>query len=345
MKIDYFRFKRHGIYTIAEIGKNHNGNINIAKELIKVARSAGCHAIKFQAYDVEHLLHTYSKSGAEPDLEWLKRCELHPTDFMDLKIFCENIGITFLCTPESEYWVDVLADHTGVNISAFKVSSLNIDNYKLLDKIAQKGLPVILSTGMSHMSEVYAAVNSFVDCDVALMHCVSQYPAIYSSTNLRAMDTMRERFGVPVGFSDHTKNGIGAKVAAAVGAELLEFHITLDNNMEGPDHSFSLNPKQLRATMISISRIQEMLGIGIKEPHHSEIVGGYASEKRRCCVAAKDIERHETITGDHIICLCPGHDDYVSAGDFYNLTNGFREARAFIKKGTPILKGSVRMIR
>jgi sialic acid synthase SpsE len=341
MKIEHFEFYKHEVYTIAEIGKNHNGSINTAKALIEQAYLAGCHAVKFQAYHTEYLLHTYSSTGTEPNLDWLRKCELKPVEFIELKRFCDSVGITFLCTPENEMWVDVLAH--SVHVPALKVSSLNINNYRLLDKIAEKRLPVILSTGMSNIIEVAAAFDSFIRCDVALMHCVSQYPATYTSTNLKAMDTMRKKFGVPVGFSDHTKNGIGAKVATAAGAELLEFHITLDNNMEGPDHSFSLTPKQLRATMAGIIQIQKMLGTGTKEPQGSESAGGYLFEKRRCCVAIKDIKIGEVITQEHIMCLAPGNEGYVSAGDFYRLTSGSTIAIKSIKKGTPIFRSSVRM--
>lgn len=342
MKIGQFEIGKHGIYTIAEIGKNHQGDVDIAKRLIDAAQAAGCHAVKFQAYHTEHLLHTYSKSGAEPDLEWLRKCELQPIELIDLKNFCDMIGITFLCTPESEQWVDVLAH--SVHVPAFKVSSLNINNYKLLDKIAKKALPVILSTGMSTMDEVAVAIGdlTYLARNIALLHCVSQYPAKINSLNLRAMSSMREYFGVPVGFSDHTMKGVGAKLAACAGAELLEFHITLDNDMEGPDHKFSLNPEQLKCMTTSLWEIQTALGSGTKQPHASE--GDYVWQKRRCCVARRDIQRYEIITEDHIICLCPGHEDYISAGEFYHLTSGYYEATRFIKKGTPIFNSSVKVI-
>jgi sialic acid synthase SpsE len=198
---------------------------------------------------------------------------------------------------------------------------------------------------MSDIADVTGAYNTFVDfCDIALMHCVSQYPARLDSLNLRAMDSMRKKFGVPVGFSDHTKKGVGSKLAVCAGAELLEFHITLDHGMEGPDHSFSLNPDQLNSVMTTVWELPRIFGDGIKRPHQSELAGGYASEKRRCCVAAMDIKLFEIITEDHIICLAPGSEDYVSAGKFYQLTNGFYEATEFIKKGTPIFKSSVKVI-
>ena len=136
MKIDNFKFKQGQIYTIAEIGKNHNGDINKAKKMIELAYYEGCHAVKFQAYHTDHLMHTYSESGAEPDLEWLRQCELQPVDLMDMKKLCDNLGITFLATPESEVWVDVLAN--SLHVSAFKASSLNINNFRMLDKIAEK---------------------------------------------------------------------------------------------------------------------------------------------------------------------------------------------------------------
>ncbi len=337
MKIGHIELGRQGVYTIAEIGKNHNGHISIAKKLIETAHLAGCHAVKFQAYHTEHLLHTYSESIVEPNTEWLKRCELQPVEFIELKNFCDNIGITFLCTPESEQWVDVL--HHSVRVPAFKVSSLNINNYRLLDKIAEKELPVILSTGMSYMDEVDIAMSSFLTCDVALLHCVSQYPARIDSLNLRAMDSMRKKFKVPVGFSDHTRKGIGAKLAAVAGAELLEFHITLDHNMKGPDHTFSLTPEQLKSMTTTLWEIQTARGDGVKQPHNSE--GLYVWQKRRCCVAARTIQAGMVIQPQDIICLAPGVPNSIGASDIYRLTSGTYVATCTIKKGTPIFNNNI----
>lgn len=336
MKIKDFKFKEGKIYTIAEIGKNHNGDRELAFKMVEIAYHAGCNAVKFQAYHTDHLLHYYSESGAEPEVGWLRQCELQPIDFIGLKIFCDNLGITFLATPESETWCDVL-EHT-LDVPAYKVSSLNITNYRMLDKIAEYEKPVILSTGMSYMEEVEAAANCVFTCDFAFLHCVSQYPASLDGLNLRAMDDMRRKFRVPVGFSDHTKNGVGTKLAVAAGAEIVEFHITLDHSMPGPDHVFSLDPKQLKSTMSHIAIIQKAMGNGLKRPHENEYQAGYRDQKRRCCVAVRDISIGQVISEDDIICLCPGDKKYVSAAEFYRLTCGSYIALRDIEKGTPIHK-------
>ncbi len=226
-----------------------------------------------------------------------------------------------------------------VHVPAFKVSSLNINNYRMLYKIAEKKLPVILSTGMSYGEEVATAVDIFGE-DIALLHCVSQYPARIDSLNLMAMDTMRRQFGVPVGFSDHTVGGVGAKLAACAGAEILEFHITLDNDMKGPDHKFSLNPEQLRKMTVALWEIQKARGDGIKQPHSSE--GAYLWQKRRCCVAANDIECGAVITDDDIICLAPGVNGAVLAPEIYKITGGSYIAAVEIPKGRPIFKDEIR---
>lgn len=339
MKIGNFKFKEGKIYTIAEIGKNHNGSIDKAKRLIELAYYEGCDAVKFQAYHTDHLMHTYSESGAEPDLEWLRQCELQPVELMDMKKLCDNMGITFLATPESEVWVDVLAH--SLHVSAFKVSSLNINNFRMLYKIASKELPVILSTGMSYMDDVDQAVSCLRTTDYALLHCVSQYPAELESLNLSAMRSMRNRYQVPVGFSDHTIGGVGSQLAVHLGAEILEFHITLDNRDDGPDHSFSLNPTELSSLMGGLKRIQEIRGNGIKQPHEAELAGGYTAQKRRCCVAARNIQQGAIIENDDIICLCPGDNQYVSAGEIFKIINGQYIALEAIPKGTPIRKGAV----
>lgn len=341
MKIGHFEFRRHDVYTIAEIGKNHNGNMDMAKKLIEIAYKCGCHAVKFQGYHTEHLLHKYSESGAEPDIEWLKKCELQPVDFMELKNLCDTLGITFLCTPENEVWVDVLAH--SIQVPAFKVSSLNINNYRMLDKIAEKELPVILSTGMSYMDEVDSAMSCFLACDVALLHCVSQYPASVEALNISAMHTMKKKFRCPVGFSDHTKHGIGTKIAVAAGAELVEFHITLDHNLEGPDHAFSLTPTELNKIMTAIYQLRTSLGDGVKQPH--KIEGDYVWMKRRCCVAAHTIYRGETIQPQDIICLAPGVNGAIAASEIYKLTSGLYMVAVEVPKGKPILKTDIMRVQ
>lgn len=335
MKIDKFRIGEGKAFLVAEIGKNHNGDIDIAKYLVKLAFYAGFDAVKFQAYNVETLLHTTFSSDVEPEIEWLKKCELSEGDFKGLKSLCDSLGIIFLATPESIGWVDVLH---RLKVSAFKVSSLNIDNFHMLKHIDSFWKPVILSTGMSSLGEVQRATSYLTNCDYALLHCVSQYPASFESVNLNAIRKMKEYFQCPIGFSDHTQGAIASIGASFVGADIIEVHITHNCKAEGPDHAFSLSADMLSPFVSTVRFSEIMLGSGIKEPHIDELKGGYKEQKRRCCVANTDISKGEAISQDTITCLCPGDVETVSAAEYYELTNGTYLALRDIKKGMPIFR-------
>ena len=294
--------------------------------------------LKFQAYNVETLLHSGFKSSAEPEIEWLRKCELSEEDFIDLKRLCDILGITFLATPESLEWATFLAE---IGVPAFKISSLNIDNYRLLEHIARFDKPIILSTGMAYIDEIYPALEKFGNCKYALLHCVSQYPADFNSVNLKAIKALKKAFSCPVGFSDHTVAGYASMHAIPAGADIIEVHITYDSAAKGPDHNFSLSMDILKDYVFMLRSIERMLGNGIKAPHESEIAGGYVQQKRRCCVAYKDIKVGEEFLPGSITCLCPGDEGVVSAAEYQKLTGGSYIALEDIKKGTPIYKKAV----
>ena len=249
------------IFIIAEAGVNHNGDIKMAQKLIDVAKSAGADAVKFQTFKAGSLVSKvaqkadYQKqtTGAdESQLEMVKKLELSFCDFRELKKYCDEKEISFLSTPFDFESIDFLE---SLEMLIYKVPSGEITNLPYLMKIASKGKPVIMSTGMSDMDEVESALEVLRDNgagSVTLLHCNTQYPTPFEDANIKAMLTLKERFGVAVGYSDHTL-GIEAPIAAvALGATVIEKHFTLDKNIEGPDHKASLDPQELIDMVTSI---------------------------------------------------------------------------------------------
>jgi N-acetylneuraminate synthase len=249
------------VFVIAEAGVNHNGDLKLARALIDVAVEAGADAVKFQTFRAERLAtpdapkaeyQVQTTGNAESQFEMLRRLELSADAHRELQAYCHERGIIFLSTPFDEEAVDLL-DESGV--AAFKISSGDLTNSPLLEHVASKGKPVILSTGMSELSELIEAVSvlNTAGCEnPVLLHCVSNYPADPAEVNLRAMQTMRSAFDVPVGFSDHTQGIDVALAAVALGACVIEKHFTLDRTMPGPDHRASLEPTELRELVRSI---------------------------------------------------------------------------------------------
>lgn len=292
----------HPCLIIAEAGVNHNGNIKRAFELVDVAVNAGADVVKFQTFIAERLVAVgapkalYQKvatGSEESQLEMLKRLELSFDNFRQLKEYCESKQIMFMSTPFDAASVDFL-DELGV--VAFKVPSSEIVNHDLLRHIAMKRKPVIMSTGMSFLSEVEKAVevvrkSGYVD--LVLLHCVSNYPAQYSDANLRAMETMVSRFSVPVGYSDHTLGIEVALAAVALGACVIEKHFTLDKNLPGPDHRASLDPNELSALVAGIRIVEQARGHGEKCPAACEENTRIVS--RRSLVLTKDLRVGDAI--------------------------------------------------
>ena len=326
-------------YIIAEAGVNHNGSIDMAKKLIDAAADAGADAVKFQTFKAEALVSNrapkaaYQKAATdtpETQLDMLRRLELDEAAHRTLVAHCRKRKIQFLSTPFDEVSLDLLARR--INVPLLKLPSGEITNGPLLLAAAKTKKPVILSTGMSTLAEVRTALGvlafgytskskkpsfaAFKDAyeskagqralkaKVTLLHCTTEYPAPFSEVNLRAMNTMREAFDLPVGLSDHTQ-GIAVSLAAtALGASVIEKHFTLDRTLKGPDHKASLVPAELRELVISIREVEKSLGSAKKAPTKSELKNIRVA--RRSLVALCDITRGERFTAENLGTKRPG---------------------------------------
>ena len=268
-----------GVYVIAEAGVNHNGSVEEAKKLCLAAKKAGADCVKFQTWVTENLI-TKSVSQAEYQIEntgktksqfdMLKELELSYSNFVEIKDFCDDIGIQFASTADEKDSLDFLV---SIGIPFIKVGSGDIGNISFLRYIGSKKLPVILSTGMSSLAEIEISLNALKEGgakDITLLHCTTSYPCPYESVNLKAMDTIKNAFGLKVGYSDHTV-GIEVPVAAvARGALVIEKHFTLDKNSPGPDHMASTEPEEFKCMVDSIRNIELSMGTGIKQPTDEE---------------------------------------------------------------------------
>ena len=326
---------RDKVFIIAEAGVNHNGNIELAKKLIDVAKEAGADAIKFQTFKAEKVISkyaemaTYQKNNLKKSMKQIEMArgfELKFRDFTELKEYCDKKDIVFLSSPFDEESVDFL---DGL-VPYYKVPSGEIINYPYLKLIASKGKPVILSTGMATLSDVEKALNTIKEVDpkieIYLLHCTTNYPCPYNEVNLKAMLTLKEAFKLPVGYSDHTL-GIEVPVAAvAMGACIVEKHFTLDKNLPGPDHKASLEPHELKMMVRSIRNIEKALGNGIKSPNKSEL--SIMKNVRKSLVAKKDIRKGTKISVEDVAIKRPGtgiSPEFLDIIDGKILTKDIRE--------------------
>lgn len=326
-------------FIIAEAGVNHNGDMDIAHRLVDVAVASGADAIKFQTFKAERLVtenapkadYQLRTTGVSESLyEMLQRLELSVEAHHDLMAYAREKGIIFMSTPFDEQSADFLAE---LGLEVFKTPSGDLTNLPFLEHVASKGKPVIISTGMSCLGEVEAAVNVFERAgneDIILLHCTSSYPASPEDVNLFAMQTMARAFNHLAGYSDHTL-GIEIPLAAvALGAKVIEKHITLDRHLPGPDQSASLEPDELAAMVRGIRKIERALGSGRKTPARCEV--NTALVARKSLIAAMDIPAGAVIKLDMIAIKRPGTGLVPSMRDF--LTG--RTARISIPKGTVI---------
>ena len=300
-------------FVIAEAGVNHNGNLDMSFQLVDAAVNAGADAVKFQTFTAERIVTRDAPKAAyqkettgsnESQLQMLKKLELSPQDHRRLQACCEKQGIIFLSTAFDEKSADFLEE---LDMPAFKVPSGEITNLPFLKHVAQKGKPLIVSTGMSSLEEVKSAVaviRKTGNRDLVLLHCVSAYPADAADANLRAMQTLSTAFGVPVGYSDHTL-GIEVSLAAvAIGACVIEKHFTLDCTLPGPDHRASLEPGELSVLVRGVRTVEVALGHGRKEPALSE--ADTAAVARKSIVTACDIPAGTRVTRKLIVMKSPG---------------------------------------
>ena len=309
----YERILARKPFIVAEAGVNHNGDLRIAKKLVDVAADSGADAVKFQTFKAEKVVTVRAAKAAyqlaatdptEKQFEMLKRLELPEGDHIEVKRTCEQKGILFLSTAFDAESADML-DRLGMPV--FKIPSGELTNLPLVDHIARKGKPLIVSTGMSTLEEVREALEVIHRADnreVILLHCVTAYPAPEDQANLRAILTLRETFHVPVGFSDHTPGFEITIAAVAVGAQVIEKHFTLDRKMAGPDHKASLEPCELRAMVRALRKIEASLGDGVKRPAPCE--AAIAPIARRSLVASREIPKGSVLSLQDVDIKRPG---------------------------------------
>jgi len=303
-------------FIIAEAGVNHNGSIELAKQLINVAVNAGADAVKFQTFKAEKLVSKSAKkadyqkettSMKESQYEMIKKLELDIQSHQILFDYCKFKGIIFLSTPFDLESIDLL---TNLGINIFKISSGEITNLPYLEKISKLNKEIILSTGMSNLGDIEKALeiltlNGTAKNKIVILHANTEYPTSMEDVNLRAMLTIGNTFDVKYGYSDHT-NGIEVPIAAvALGASVIEKHFTLDKTMKGPDHKASLEPFELNQMVIAIRNIEKALGNGIKKVTESEQKN--IKIARKSIVASRNIEIGELLTENNICCKRPGN--------------------------------------
>jgi N,N'-diacetyllegionaminate synthase len=303
--------------VIAEAGVNHNGDLALARQLVEAAAAAGADAVKFQTFRAADLAsaeapkadYQQTNDGAGSQRQMLERLELSPEAHHELAAHCRHCGIAFLSTAFGLAELELLLQ---LGISAIKVPSGEITHRPLLEAMAaaaaSRCLPVYLSTGMCSLGEVEAALQLFLEAGlprqrITLLHCLSAYPAPEEQINLRALGTLAAAFGCPVGYSDHTL-GLTAPVAAvALGAVVIEKHLTLDTNLPGPDHRASLEPEPFAAMVAAIRSCERMLGDGRKEPKPAEL--NTRQVARRSLRAARPIRAGRPFTPEDLICQRP----------------------------------------
>lgn len=292
---------------IAEAGVNHNGRLDLALKLCDEAKKAGVDVVKFQTWVTDRLLTKDVKQAdyqernigkTESQYEMLKRLELSYDDFRQIKQYCDEIGIQFASTGDDAEDIDFLVD---LGVPFIKVSSGDIGNVSFLRHIGTKRLPVILSTGMSTLKDVDLSIRALREWgadQITVLHCTTNYPCPYEDVNLKAMLTLQNAFGLPVGYSDHTLGIEAAVSAAALGATVIEKHFTLDRGMEGPDHIASTEPEEFAQLVKSVRITETCLGDGVKAPTTAEKEIAKVITKR--IVAKKNISSGMLFSNDNI---------------------------------------------
>jgi len=302
-------------FTIAEVGINHNGDLNIAKKMVDAAKAAGVDAVKFQTFQAEEFIgdpeetYTYKSQGqdiTESMLTMFQRYQFSHNDWQTLYDYCQQQNIQFLSTPQNYSDCEILLK---LGVEALKVGSDDFTNIPLLEKYAATGLPLMLSIGMADLAEVYESLNAvgaMQGTPTVLMLCTSQYPTPPTDVNINKLDTIKQAFPeVVLGFSDHTKGQTAAVMAVTKGALVFEKHFTLDNDMAGPDHWFSENPSSLKMWVTQIQTAYKMLGSSAIIPTAQE--QQMRKLARRSITALTDINKGELLTEKNIGLRRPGH--------------------------------------
>lgn len=292
--------------VIAEVGVNHNGSLDTARDLVDAAMTAGAHIVKFQAFRSEKEISRYAAKTPYQEetttadgnqLEMCKALELSASALQEMKAYCASKGMPFLCAAFEFDSVDLLVDE--LKVETIKIPSGEITNLPFLEYIGSKKKGTILSTGASSLAEVGMAVETLCKAgcpELVLFHCVSSYPAPYNQVNLRAMLTLKDAFGFPVGFSDHTIGNAAPIAAAALGAVAIEKHFTLDRNMDGPDHRASIEPDEMAEMVKGVAIANQALGSSRKMLTSCELPN--LNLIRKSLVAASDLKKGWRLTRD-----------------------------------------------
>ena len=330
----------HPPFIVAEAGINHNGDLEKAIEMVRVAKRAGADAVKFQTFKADEFVgdpdqtYTYLSQGKEVTesmLEMFRRYEFPRDVWFALRSECDKEGIIFLSTPQNHTDLDLLLE---VGIPAIKVGSDDLTNFPLLASYAETGLPLILSCGMSDLSEVYQAlytVGAFSGYPTILLLCTSQYPTPPEDVNLAKLRTLQAAFPMVVtGFSDHTRGPLASSLAAVLGACFFEKHFTLDHDFPGPDHWFSENPEELEAWVQSVRDAYRMLGSPVVSPTKLELEMRQIA--RRSVVALQDIKDGDIVTIESVGLRRPGEG--IPPTQLPSIIG--RRTRHFIPKGSRI---------
>ena len=316
MKLGNREVKNFGVpYIIAEIGANHNGDMNLARKLIYSAKSCGCDAVKFQSWTPDSLIaeEEYDRNQTYNDSpkkhfgslkEMVEKYYLRRDQHIELKRYCDEIGITFASTPFSIEETELLEE---LQVTFYKIASMDVNNLLLLEYVAKKNKPIVLSTGMATLAEIERAVKTIEaqgNHQIVLLHCIAIYPPAYEDINLNNIAMLRQTFGYPVGFSDHSM-GISISLASvALGSCVIEKHFTLDKDMPGWDHEISANPEEMQIIVEEAHKIVKAMGT------YHRVISPTEEEKkrkfRRSIIIKKGLKRGHTITADDLGFKRPG---------------------------------------
>lgn len=323
-------------FLIAEAGVNHNGSLEMARDLVVAAKDCGADAVKFQTFKAERVARADAPKAAyqlrntdrrQSQVAMLKKLELSPAAHRELAKLCSRLGLAFLSTPYNE---EDLVFLKRLGVPAIKLASIHLFEPHFLKLAARQGLPILLSTGMGTLADVDMAVqtlrrNGNPPC--VLLHCTTNYPSAVEDANLRAIRTLGEAFGLDVGYSDHTQSDICSIAAIALGARVIERHFTLNRSLPGPDHTSAADPQQFLALAQRIREAEKALGDGIKAPRAAELAN--MPHMRRSLVARRDIPKGRRITESLLICKRPA--DGIAPGFIAEVTE--LKARRTIRAG------------
>lgn len=302
------------VFIIAEVGINHNGDMELARKHIEAAHRAGADAVKFQNYRTEDFLsddsleYTYSNQGqeiTESQFAMFKRCELSRDDLKMLAAYSKELGLQFVSTPTNAAGV---ADLVETNAVMLKNGSDYLQHLPLIEVMAKTGLPTVLSVGMANLAEIDDAVRAYRDAGgekLALLHCTSSYPTPQDDVHLRKIQTLQDAFGCPIGFSDHSEGIVACLGAVALGACILEKHFTLNKNLPGPDHEFSMDEAELLELVTSVRLLERSFGDREIGPTAKELT--VRDSYRLSCVASKDLQKGHLIKKEDIAFRRPGN--------------------------------------